>query len=148
LGEALEEDRRRMKWSTFVKNHLHDSGWFEKSRVQTRRALKKVVPKLPDSAIPDNLLIFAPASNLLGMVWKSSYSNDQYMYLDWQLETETFEEAVFTVAHEFAHLELLHPSRTTSGKKHMKQHEFEADTLAEHWGFKKPEKPKKKKKKK
>jgi len=140
-----------MKWSTFVKNHLfEDTGWFEKSRKQTRRALRKVVPKLPDSAIPDNLLVFAPASNLMGMVWKSNYSTDHYMYLDWQVETDTFEEAVFTVAHEFAHLELQHPTRRTEGKKHMKQHEFEADALAEHWGFKKPshKQPKKKKKKK
>lgn len=137
-----------MKWSTFEKNHLHNDSWFEKSRKQTRRALKKVVPKLPDSAIPENLLIFAPASNLLGMVWKGNYSGDHYMYLDWQLELEPFEEAVFTVAHEFAHLELLHPSRKTESKKHMDQHEWEADALAEHWGFKKPEKPKKKKKKK
>jgi IrrE N-terminal-like domain len=127
-----------MKWAEFKRRYLiGKKGWFAKGRPKTLRALKKVVAKIPSSAFPQNLVIFAPGSDLYGQTWVSSYPYLRYMYLALRLEDETPEEVEFTIAHEFAHIYLHHGARATPDN----QAEFEADNLAEHWGFKKPKYP-------
>jgi hypothetical protein len=119
-----------MEWEEFQERFLQYVS--EEYRGKTFAALKRVVPKLPEEAIPDSLYIFCPGPHI-GCV--TELDHRYFMYLGPQLETDALDEITFTVAHEFAHVyRRVMKINLPSGEEDEKA----TDALAESWGFKDP----------
>lgn len=109
----------------------------KKRRAKVFKALRKVVPKVPDSVFKLDLVIFAP-SGVNGLAFRGRGST--FIYLDPCLELEPQEEVDFTVAHEFAHIvrdmgkSAAELENETPEEEELD--EAETDKLAESWGFK------------
>jgi hypothetical protein len=122
-------------WKKFQKRYLK---WFNvESRAKTYAALKRVVPKLPEAAIPDNLIVFAPGLHA-GVTFSTvgdEVGKDYIIYLAPTLELESSEEIDFVIAHEFAHIVR---NKTQKRFPTEKEEEEATDQLAESWGIKNP----------
>jgi hypothetical protein len=119
-----------MKWEEFQDRFLRQVS--EEYRGKTVAALKRVVPELPDEAIPDSFCIFIPGPHE-GCV--TELDSHYFMYLAPCLELNTLDEVIFTVAHEFAHVyQRVMRTNLPEGEENEKL----VDALAESWGFKDP----------
>ncbi len=89
--------------------------------------MRNVLTVIPDSCAEEfqSFSIFEAHSP-----W-GAHVDEENIYLDSDLLKEPKDVAIGTIAHEFAHLFLGHAAPGSL------QNEYEADTLAEKWGFKK-----------
>ena len=101
-------------------------------------ALETLYRKIPDvlDQTP-RTAIFAPTT---GGLCTGVPDAEVMVYLSSELEIESHEQVIFTVAHEFAHVVLKH-SPLCWNPDQSKRDEQAADDLANEWGFERPMQP-------
>jgi hypothetical protein len=151
----MDNKKESWSWDDF-KYRFIETGWFDYGRAKTLVAMQKLWERVPQEDLdnlPADLIVFAPATYILGEVFPLSLGGESeeetrgaLVYLSPQLERKSQAEVDSTVAHEFAHLVLgSHRSDYTrntypQGAEFKTQgdvpSEQDADRLISDWGYK------------